>query len=105
MINKRVIPLAILIIALSIGYYFVIFLPQKFNETQREDEAITKNTSYLLDKCLAAAKSENGRLNEETLKFAREENKDGKYDLSGAFDSIERMYAQDREDCFKKYPQ
>ncbi len=94
--------LGFLIIALSIAYYIVIYLPQK---EQRENKALIKDTSYLLDECLDAAKKERGRLNEETIKFAQEENKDGKNDYSGAFESIEKMYVQDREECFKKYPQ
>jgi hypothetical protein len=130
-----VITTSILIVALSIAYYLVIFLPAKENtrlelEKKRSDEKIEElinavrqqriinaeekteekspqkvNTLQLLNQCLNVAKSEKERVTTELLKFAEAENKSGQYDLSGAFDSIEKQYEQDRQVCFAKYPQ
>ena len=59
----------------------------------------------LLDTCLENAAEEKSRVTGELIKWAEAENKDGKYNLIGAFESIDKQYEQDREVCFKKYPQ
>lgn len=118
---------AIFLIGFSIFYYLVIFLPQKERRAQetkaqeqipqallenikqeaKENQANNTQTRQLtlLDECLNRAKTEKARVTEELIKWAGVENKDGKYDLTGAFDGINKQYEQDREECFRKYPQ
>lgn len=96
---KNIIAISCLIVAISIGYYFLVFLPK----SQQEQAQIKTRQASILNECLSAALDEKGRLNGETIKWAQEDNKDGKYDLTGAFESINKLYKQDREDCFATY--
>lgn len=63
-----------------------------------------KDRETKLNFCLQNAKSEQEDTNGKLLEWANGEGKDKGYDLTGAFDSIEKKYEQDREDCFNKYP-
>jgi|SRR3989344_3947618 len=104
--HKNVIAGSLLLIAISIGYYFLVFLPRKEESRQIEKEqtkvkAIEQASS--LERCLKLAQVEKENSLSQLLKFAKEDNKDGKYNLSGAFKDVDEQYEQDRKDCFEKY--
>ncbi len=105
--NKAALAGGILLIGASLFYYLVIFLPQKeesIQEQHKQEEIKVKEKEFNLDQCLEAAQVEQERSNEQLIKWAKEDNQDGKYNLRGAFDSIKKQYEQDRAECFKKYP-
>lgn len=76
-------------------------------QEEAEQKVEVERTARLdqLNQCLDAAKSENSRITEELLRWAERENKDGKYDLTGAFDSLTKQLEQALEECYRKYPQ
>lgn len=101
---------AALIVALSIGYYFVIFLPQKEQEKiQQEKQKNTAmeekktNEKLLLNYCLEdAEKSYNYNWN----KTCSTQRLEDECNLpSNMADSIDNYRKQQKDECFKKYPQ
>lgn len=120
------ISISVLLIAFSLFYYLVIFLPKKEQaklDLQKQEQNVKEQILQIneetiqrgesekaerprqLNQCLDAAKSENSRQLELLLSWAERENKDGKYDLTGAFDSLEKKLDKALEECYKKYPQ
>lgn len=104
--HKNVTAVSLLLIAISIGYYFLVFLPKKEESRQTEVEqtkvrAVEQASS--LERCLNIAQAEKERANGDLLKFAEEDNKDGKYNLSGAFKDVDKQYEQDRKDCLERF--
>lgn len=124
---------SLLIIALSVAYYFAIVLPniekqkldllkQKANYNDNSiniepspivspspivlpsfSSEITPSRTELLNNCLSQAEQEKNAVVENILAWAKEENKDGKYNLTNAWDDIDEEYERDRQDCFAKY--
>lgn len=103
---KNIITFSILLIALSVGYYFLVFLPKKEDARQIEIEqtkARTIEQASGLESCLNKAQAAKENSLSQLLKFAKEENKDGKFNLNGAFKDIDEQYEQERKNCFEKY--
>lgn len=98
-----------LVVALSIAYYLVIFLPQKektrIEQQKQEQEARAEqekiNTDNL-NKCLDNEAQKISKTTNALAKLARE----GKnMDLGTSLDEAEGDYLIRKADCFKKYPQ
>lgn len=88
----------ILLIALSITYYLVIFSPQKEKAKNIQQKANVDN----LAKCLDDEKQKKNK----TMESFAEMKRDGKsIDLALTFEKVEKDYQDGKTDCFKKYPQ
>lgn len=92
--SLNIIAISILIIAFSVFYYFVIFLPKQ--ETLRiESEKRTKETQQsLLDNCLYDVDVHTA----EVLREALEGN-------LGVPHNVTELIESDKNECYKKYPQ
>jgi len=108
--NSYILSIASLIIALSIAYYFVIFLPEKerskLNLELKEQEARTekqKINSVLLDDCLNDVGI---RMNNSWNEVCKA--KGLKEDCLQSLDVVEihdKRNVELKNECFKKYPQ
>lgn len=97
--------LGILIIALSISYYLLVFLPQK----QQEQDRIDKVRSHNLDFCLNNAESSYDSYLQYATKYKQTECTG--YYASSCKDSMDKEievarqhYVQGKEECIKRYP-
>jgi hypothetical protein len=80
----------ILLVSLSISYYFVFFLPSR-------EKARTAN----LEKCLAAVNSDYEKAwNHNCAQLSRNDNCTLPLPVA---ESLDNYYREQREDCFKKY--
>lgn len=107
---KIIIGSSLLIAALSVAYYFVIFLPTQHTKLTINMPTPTalleeSSTLHLLNLCLKIASDDKEDAVGRIVAFAKENNQNGEHDLSGAFDSIDVEYERDRQDCFAKFPQ
>ncbi len=114
-IFKLSIAASLLIVAFSIAYYLVIFLPSQLeiqNDTVKspitaptpiptESASKKSNTLNLLNQCLDNARIERERVSAALLKLSDE----GQPIHKSAFESNDKQYERDRQDCFSKYPQ
>ena len=108
--NTFLLAVSALIIALSVGYYFVIFLPQREQEKinlqkqlQAEAENKRKSDKVSLNSCLDAA---NNASYENWNKYCEIEGL--KKDCNLPNDQSEKVNNHTKElkeECFKKYPQ
>ena len=100
---KKVFPIvgsiSALIIALSIGYYFVIFLPQK----EEGKKADSNRNKALLDICLSTTETD---YFDYWNKLCEKEKLEDDCGLSKYSADIANEFKKDsKEECFKKYPQ
>lgn len=124
---KTSIAVSLLVIAISIAYFLLIILPSQQaskiesiplsqslldHPTISPDPTATPtsspvkvNTLSQLNQCLNNASAYKEDTLTKLLAWAESNNQNGEHNLTGAFDSIEVKYEQDRQDCFAKYPQ
>lgn len=108
--TRNIVAISFLVIALSIGYYFMMFLPKieqdKLNQlTQAQSQAqIAKETNKsMLTACLADAYTTyiNG-----WNSLCHSLGKDDKCLLyKDQADNRDRAYTEIKDECFKQYPQ
>jgi len=105
---KNIASLALLIIALSIGYYFVIFFPQKEqekinlqNQIQTETENKRNSDRISLGSCLEDAKKTYSA-NWNSLCKARGKEAQCSLDDSD-LSRAEKTLTATKEECFRKY--
>ncbi|VVA43974.1 conserved hypothetical protein [Candidatus Roizmanbacteria bacterium] len=73
--------------ALSIGYYFVIYIPQRDRRTENKEKIVR----LLLDSCLNDTKSKfNNSLTNNIS--------------SATLEIVLKFYSQMKEECFRKFP-
>jgi len=105
MSTKNIVAFSFLIVALSIAYYFVIFLPSieknklKLEESSQEDDVSSK---VLLDECLNRVKNNMTSVIETRCKDKTSDNcivPDKEVKL------YTDIYESEKNDCFKKFPQ
>ena len=92
-----------LLVALSVAYYLVIFLPQKERIAQdRQDQQRSQNKVFLAN-CLDGA----AKLHEQNWNEACASRGDGdRCGLpSNTSSRIDKSYESSKDDCFKKFPQ
>jgi len=122
-IFKLSIASSLLIVAVSMAYFVVIFLPSQQAVANRQfeiesdqvksiptsvptltptvSESKKVDTLSLLNQCLSSARTERDRINGELLRLFDE----GQTIHRSAFESNDELYEQDRQDCFAKFPQ
>lgn len=107
---NKLIPISMLIVALSLGYYFVIFLPQKESQRLLREESIrkqevneAKERQRQLNFCLTAAE------------FSKDNFWDRECESRGLTencslpaynaDRVDDTHKEDRNECFRKFSQ
>ncbi len=111
---KIIITFSLLIIALSIGYYFVVFLPNEAVKQRQLEEWKIKiseqtNPVKLLDKCLADASTQYAdfvvNLCKETKGCigANSGMQLGKMANDPTFDASGKNFEDNKNECYKKY--
>lgn len=104
--NISLLGVAALIIALSIAYYFIIYIPDrdklKAEVTKQEQEKVEKNR-ILLNSCLEDVdKSYNSNWQSLCKSSGKEENCGlPTYDV----ERVDKIKKENKEECFRKYPQ
>lgn len=110
-------------IALSIGYYFIVASPkieqekrnqekiELLNKTQIETEKLKnkQQQSNNQEECLDSAKSDKENSLKLLLDWANSEEgktriKNENLNLSSSFDEIDKIYKQTTDQCYRKYP-
>ena|SRR5918992_232033 len=95
--SKNIITASILIIALSIAYYLVIFLPEKHKQQLEQEQQLRISNQQALDACL-------GVVDERIASPEFEEAAEG---LEGNSDNVKFLMdviKEEKEECYKKYP-
>lgn len=106
--NRRIFALSFLIVAISIAYYFIVFLPQKEKdkvaqaaEAKQAETKKEERDRLLLDSCLKDVERDY------TANWSRvcsEEGLEAECQLPGnKATAIENNRKQYRDDCFRKY--
>ena len=107
--TKLISSVSILVIALSVFYYFVIFLPQK--EESKRQEALQKEsdvnaTKLLLESCLTMAKNSYSKNLIGNCLDKPKYNSDGSSNCAVNPDvlrGIQGIYEQEQKVCFDRY--
>jgi len=88
----------VLVVALSIAYYLVLYIPKQAQQQAQQKQANADN----LAGCLATEKGDVSKEYEGISKLNRE----GKnIDVEAQFAKVDKYYESRKADCFKKYPQ
>jgi len=90
------------IIAYGLIQGFATYRKTLLVEELRKSEEL--RNEHLLEVCLSGVKEENSKFVKDMLDWAQKENKDGKYDLTNAFEDMEKQYQIERKECFAMYP-
>jgi hypothetical protein len=104
--NINLLGIAGLIIALSIGYYFVIYIPQKDRlkeESAKQLQQQVEANRVLLNNCLISAEVRGSNFwdSECEGKGLKEDCRLPTYNA----DRVDNHIKDDKNECFKKYPQ
>ena len=105
----------VLIIGFSVLYYFTIFLPSKERaklEQQARDNKERKFNAINLDRCLEEAEQIHSEKLKNILELGKSCENKTTLDLKGCWEGVnEALYyvdielQQERNNCFKRYPQ
>lgn len=103
---KNAIAASFIVVALSVAYYFVVFLPQKDREQlkiQAEQQDKSRTNKILLNSCLDLARQQEQKFwaSECEAKGLKDDCLLPQYNANRA-DSYEKEL---KDECFKKYPQ
>lgn len=98
-----------LIVALSLAYYLIVFLPQKETwrmEQQDRDQLLKEQTEKARKESLMTCLDDEQQKKLQTMQGLAKLKRDGKvFDLESSLDDVEKDYQIKKADCFKKYPQ
>ncbi len=104
--NSHILSIAALIVALSIGYYFVIYLPQKDRlkeESAKQLQQQIEANKMLLNNCLVSAETWGSEFWASECK-SQGLKKDCRLPTDFA-DRVDSKVKGNKDECFKKYPQ
>jgi len=102
---KGILTFSLLLIAFTLFYYFVIFLPQKERikiELQQQEQW---ERTYALDDCLTRVEEERARLFSLNIGNC---NRASGFDfdcMTELSDNSDKWEKEKKEECFKRYPQ
>ena len=105
-IEKRIVSISFLIVALAIAYYFVIYLPQKDATARQAQQEYRKQQQADLNNCLSAAETDYNANWVSACKTSGLNNTGPDCSLpSSVADGIDQYRTSEKNDCFKQYPQ
>jgi hypothetical protein len=96
--SKNIITASFLIIALSIAYYLVIFLPEKSKQQLEHDQQLRVSNQKALEACLDG-------VDQRIFSPEVEESMKGVPANSENVNFLMDVIKQEKEECYKKYPQ
>ncbi|NTW15190.1 MAG: hypothetical protein HGA38_02340 [Candidatus Moranbacteria bacterium] len=98
-----------LIVALSIAYYLVVYIPKRDkakteqqNQQYQHQEEQKQISADNLAKCLKEEATKKLQSMQDLAEFKRKGNN---FDLETSLNNEEKAYQERKADCFKKYPQ
>jgi hypothetical protein len=94
---------SIILIALSISYYLVIFLPHKEKEIIETSEKHIVENKKALDSCLKSSRNKHQTNWNNTCLGSGQSLECGLPDSKSQ--RLEKIYTEDKDNCFKRYPQ
>ena len=104
--NAHILSIAALIVALSIGYYFVIYLPQKDRlkeESIKQSQQQAEANKMLLNRCLVSAETRGSEFWDSECE-SQGLKKDCRLPTYNA-DRVDSHIKDNKNECFKRYPQ
>ncbi len=99
----KITKISILLIALSVSYYLIIFLPQKERTAIEQSEKHIIENKKALDSCLESSFNKHQKnWNNACLSIGQAFECGLPHSKS---QRLEKVYTEDKNNCFKKYPQ